>query len=152
MTLDPADQRPDFDESSYDPAKVFTVKQFTGARNAVRFYRVMAILTGTLLLILTAEMIYKYIITPLMGGSAAEALTFGGFNLAAAIAITHGWCYVVYLISCWWLNSTMRWGLRRMLILALAGVIPVMSFILERRIVREVDQTLDEAVVIAPKA
>lgn len=147
---DPQDQRPEFDEASHDPATVFTVSRYTSARNAERFYRVMAFITGTMLLILTAEMIYKYIITPLMGGSAAEALQFGNFNLAAAIAICHGWCYVVYLVACWWLNSAMKWSLGRMLLLALAGVIPVMSFILERKIHHEVERRLDEAVVIAP--
>lgn len=145
------DQRPEFDENSYDPATVFTVSRYTSARNALRFYRVMALITGTMLLILTAEMIYKYIITPIMGGDPSEALLIGNFNLAAAIAITHGWCYVVYLVSCWWLNSVMKWKLTRMIVLALAGVVPVMSFILERKIHREVDRRLDEAVVIAPK-
>ena len=136
------DSRPDFDESD-----VWSVKRFTSARNALKFYRVMAFITGTMLLILTAEMIYKYLIA----ADSETALTFGDFNLAAAIAICHGWCYVVYLIACFWLNSSMRWKLGRLLILALAGVVPVMSFILERRISRRVDAELDAAVVVAPK-
>ena len=128
------DSRPDFDENN-----VWSVKRFTSARNALKFYRVMALITGTMLLILPVEMIYKYLI-------------FGGFNLAAAIAICHGWCYVVYLIGCFWLNQQMRWTLGRYLILALAGVVPVMSFILERRIHRQVDAELEAAVVVAPKS
>ncbi|HLR44349.1 MAG TPA: DUF3817 domain-containing protein [Brevibacterium sp.] len=136
----------------FDPDEVWTVKQFTSARNAVRFYRVLALLTGTMLMILTVEMLYKYLYVPfVLGGSPADALNFGGFDLAAAIAISHGWCYVVYLIACFWLNSSMRWKLGRLLILALAGVVPVMSFILERRISRRVDAELDAAVVVAPK-
>lgn len=136
----------------FDPDEVWTVKQFTSARNAVRFYRVLAIITGTMLLILTVEMLYKYVYVPLvLGGSPSEALNFGGFDLAAAIAISHGWCYVVYLIACFWLNQAMRWKLKRLLILALAGVVPVMSFILERRIHRQVDAELEAAVVVAPK-
>ena len=137
------DSRPDFDESD-----VWSVKRFTSARNALKFYRVMAFITGTMLLILTAEMIYKYLIA----ADSETALTFGDFNLAAAIAICHGWCYVVYLIGCFWLNQQMRWSLGRYLILALAGVVPVMSFILERRIHRQVDAELEAAVVVAPKS
>jgi hypothetical protein len=45
----------------------------------------------------------------------------------------------------------MRWKIGRLLILALAGVVPVMSFILERRIHRQVEAELDAAVVVAPK-
>jgi integral membrane protein len=137
---------------SFDPDEVWTVKQFTSARNALRFYRVMALLTGTMLMILTVEMLYKYLYVPfVLGGSPSEALNFGGFDLAAAIAISHGWCYVVYLIACFWLNQAMRWKLGRLLILALAGVVPVMSFILERRIHRQVETELEAAVVVAPK-
>ncbi|UVI35163.1 DUF3817 domain-containing protein [Brevibacterium spongiae] len=137
------DSRPNFDESN-----VWSVKRFTSARNALKFYRVMALITGTMLLILTVEMIYKYLIA----ADSATALTFGDFNLAAAIAICHGWCYVVYLIGCFWLNQQMRWTLGRYLILALAGVVPVMSFILERRIHRQVEGELEAAVVVAPKS
>ena len=147
---DPQDQRPEFDENSHDPETVFTVSRYTSARNAERFYRVMALITGTMLMILTLEMIYKYIITPLMGGDPSTALLIGNFNLGAAIAISHGWCYVVYLVASWWLTTSMKWSLRRMLVLALAGVVPVMSFIWERKGHHEVEQRLDEAVVIAP--
>ena len=143
MVTDPQDARPDFDEDA-----VWTVKRFTSARNALKFYRVMAIITGTMLMILTVEMIYKYLIA----ADPKTALMFGDFNLAAAIAISHGWCYVVYLIGCFWLNQQMRWSLGRYLVLALAGVVPVMSFILERRIHRQVEAELAAAVVVAPKS
>lgn len=133
-----------------DQADVWTVQQYTSARNSLRFYRVMSFITGTMLLILTAEMIYKYLLTPLAGGSPSQALQFGSFNLAAAIAICHGWCYVVYLISCFWLNHQMRWRLGRFILLALAGVVPVMSFVLERFIRKQVQQAMDDAVVVAP--
>ncbi|RBP68197.1 integral membrane protein [Brevibacterium sanguinis] len=136
------DSRPEFDEDA-----VWSVKRFTSARNAEKFYRVMAIITGVMLLILTVEMIYKYLIA----ADPSTALMFGEFNLAAAIAICHGWCYVVYLIGCFWLNQQMRWSLGRYIVLALAGVVPVMSFILERRITRQVEAELEAAVVVAPK-
>ncbi len=46
----------------------------------------------------------------------------------------------------------MRWTLGRYIVLALAGVVPVMSFILERRINRQVEAELAAAVVVAPKS
>ncbi|WP_373566578.1 DUF3817 domain-containing protein [Brevibacterium sp. 91QC2O2] len=144
VAADPMDARPDFDENN-----VWTIKRFTSARNALRFYRVMAIITGIMLLALTVEMIVKYVVFPLAGLS-GEALAIGGFDLGEAIAICHGWCYVVYLISCFWLNQQMRWSIGRLLLLALAGVIPVMSFILERKTSHRVARELDAAVVVAP--
>src|SRR5699024_3037212 len=137
------DSRPDFDESD-----VWSVKRVTSARNALKFYRVMAFITGTMLIILTAEMIYKYLIA----ADSDAAFTFGDFHPAAASAICHFRYYVVYLIGCFWLNQQMRWSLGRYVILALAGVVPVMSFILERRIHRQVDAELEAAVVVAPKS
>lgn len=148
---DPLDRRPDFNED--DPNAVFTLNRWQSARNALRFYRIMAIITGVMLLILTIEMIFKYLIWGLMmGGNPAEALTFGSFNAAAAVAIAHGWCYVAYLIVCFWLNSQMKWGLKNLLVLALAGVVPVMSFIVEAKIHRRGEKELDDAVVVAPKS
>lgn len=133
--------RPDLDGK-----ELWTVKRYSSARHAAKFYQVMALLTGTFLVILTFEMIYKYLIAP----DPATALIVGNFNLAAAIAICHGWCYVVYLISDFWLWQQMKWKIGDFLIIALAGVVPFMSFFLERRISRRVERELDEAVVVAP--
>ncbi|GAB3042393.1 DUF3817 domain-containing protein [Sediminivirga luteola] len=131
---------------------LWTVKRYTSARNALKVYRVMAIITGVFLMILTVEMIYKYLIAPfLLGLDSQTALVFGGFDLAAAIAISHGWCYVVYLIVDFWLWQQMRWKIGTFLIIALAGVVPLMSFFLERRITRRTEAELDAAVVVAPK-
>lgn len=144
------DRRPEFDED--DPNAVFTLSRWQSARNALRFYRIMAIITGIMLLVLTAEMIIKYLIWGLiMGGNPSEALVFGSFNAAAAVAIAHGWCYVAYLITTFWLNSQMKWGLKNLIIMALAGVIPVMSFIVEAKLHRRAVRELDDAVVVAPK-
>lgn len=153
MVTDPHDarQHPDDARPDLSDDNVWLYSRYTSALNASRFYRVMAVITGILLLILTVEMIYKYIIVGLiLNGDVSQALMIGNFNLAAAIAISHGWCYVVYLISCLWLNQTMRWMLSRLLVMALAGVVPVMSFILERRVHHRVQDELDAAVVVAP--
>ena len=76
-----------------------------------------------MLIVLCVEMLLKY-------GLHAE-------SLAAAFAwvpYAHGWVYVVYLITVFDLWSTMRWRFGRLVTMALAGVVPVMSFVLERKV------------------
>lgn len=88
-------------------------------------YRVMAWVTGTFLLLLTLEMALKY------GLNAGEAV------LGDWIAITHGWIYVVYLVTVVDMWSKLRWGAGRLVTLVAAGVVPGLSFVVERRVTRE---------------
>ena len=64
--------------------------------------------------------------------------TGGGVNISLFILVAHGWFYVVYLFACFRVWSLMRWPLRRFILLALGGVIPVLSFIMEVKVSREV--------------
>lgn len=126
------------------PEQVSTTETTTNpwvkrARGAAQRYRVLAWITGTMLLLLCVEMILKYV------------LQLPGFNVdgdprseaARIIAMVHGWVYVIYLVTCFDLWSTMRWRLGRLVTLALAGVVPVMSFVLERRVHREALAAID---------
>ena len=120
-------------------------------RGALRFYQVAAIITGVLLLLLLcAEMIMKYAFgLELELGGAHGFLAFvpidtvTAMNLSTGILIVHGWFYVVYLFSDFRLWSLMRWPFSRFIIIALGGVVPFLSFILEARIGREVRTYLD---------
>ena len=105
---------------------------------ALRFYVVMANVTGIFLLLLCAEMVLRYAIgfDVEIGGPFGfvwlvphEQVT--AFNLSTAILVVHGWLYVIYLIADFWLWSLMRWPFLRFIIIALGGVIPVLSFVLE---------------------
>jgi hypothetical protein len=51
--------------------------------------------------------------------------------LSIGILIVHGWLYVMYLFAGFRLWSMMRWPIGKFLIIALGGVIPVLSFIVE---------------------
>ena len=93
---------------------------------ALARYRVMAIVTGVMLLVLTVEITVKYLVV--------RVDSWPG----DAIAIVHGWIYVVYLVTVFDLWSRLRWPPGRFVALVLAGVVPVVSFVVERRIVREV--------------
>lgn len=117
------------DMVSPDPARVM---------KALQRYRVMAIITGSFLLVVFVDVIVKY------GGD----LVFGWRNEAfiafsSIIAIVHGWVYVVYLVTCLDLWSRMKWSLGRGVYMALGGVVPLLSFYAERRIAAEVADSLD---------
>ncbi|RFA13436.1 hypothetical protein B7R22_12210 [Subtercola boreus] len=135
---------------------------FGRIRSALTFYRVCSIITGTFLLLLCAEMLLKY--TPIgveieLGGphgflALVPDGTVTAVNLSTIILIVHGWFYVVYLFSCFQLWSRMRWGFTRFIVLALGGVIPLLSYFLEGRIAREVTAYLArrEAQPVDPSA
>lgn len=92
------------------------------AERALSIYRVMGIVTGVWLLLLVLEMILKYVVD-VSGGHEPVLGTW--------VAITHGIIYVIYLASVFHLWSTMSWSLSRLVYLAVAGVIPFLSFVLE---------------------
>ncbi|WP_372593258.1 DUF3817 domain-containing protein [Actinotalea sp.] len=94
------------------------------AAGALRRFRVMAWVTGTMLLVLCLEMLLKYVL------KADESVV----RLFAWVPQAHGLVYIVYLVTVMDLWSTMRWRLGRLVTMVLAGVVPVMSFVLERRV------------------
>lgn len=131
---------------------------FPRIRRALKIYKVTSVITGTMLLLLCAVMVMKYAFNvqlflftpegfakfePLAPEGVETDYQPAGFDLFKAILIAHGWFYVVYLISNFMLWSPMRWNFMRFLVLALGGVIPLMSFFLEVRVAREVDAYLD---------
>ncbi|WP_425954975.1 DUF3817 domain-containing protein [Xylanimonas sp. McL0601] len=108
------------------------------ARGALARYRFMAILTGVMLLLLTAWCIVKYVFGAWWGLD-VDALV-GATWIVAPI---HGWVYVVYLVTVLQAWSTMRWGWGRLFTMVVAGVVPVMSFIVEHRVHRDGEVKLD---------
>lgn len=127
-------------------------------RKALKIYKVTSVITGVMLLLLCAVMVMKYAFNvqlflftpdgfakfePLAAEGVESDYQPEGFDLFKVILIAHGWFYVVYLISNFMLWSPMRWHFMRFLLLALGGVIPLLSFFLEVRIAREVTGFLD---------
>lgn len=115
-------------------------------RGALKFYRIAAYITGVFLLLLIFEMVFKY--TPLqlemeIGGpggffALVPVDTVTAFNLSSAILIAHGWMYVVYLFADFRLWSIMRWPFSYFISIALGGVVPLLSFIVEHFMTRRV--------------
>lgn len=138
------------------------IEQLPQIRTAITFYRVMSWVTGVFLLLLVAEMVLKYSPThvelfafgasgPLAleavvpgagcqwyslfvpGGMGCEIASLGdGFNISLSILIAHGWIYVVYLFASFRLWSLLRWPFARLFAMALGGVVPFLSFFVER--------------------
>ena len=123
---------------------------FPAIRGALRFYQIASVITGVMLLLLCAEMIIKYAFDYelFLGGSGgflwfAQVDAFGestgdGLNLSLGILIAHGWFYVVYLFACFRVWSLMRWNFLRFIMLALGGIVPLLSFFMEARVGRDV--------------
>jgi hypothetical protein len=126
---------------------------FPAIRGALKFYQICSVITGTMLLLLCAEMLIKYVLgyelflggsggflwfAPVVEGPEGLESTGDGLNLSLGILVAHGWFYVVYLFACFRVWSLMRWPFWRFLLLASGGIVPLLSFFLEVRVARDV--------------
>ena len=101
------------------------------ARGSLTRYRVMAIITGVMLLVLCVEMFFKYVVP------VDVVIDYMGW-----VPFAHGWIYVVYLVTVLDLWAKMRWGFGRLATMVVAGVVPVMSFVLEKKVHAEAEAKL----------
>jgi integral membrane protein len=97
-------------------------------------YRVMAYVTGVLLVLLTAGCIAKYVLD-----------IAGATGFVTAIGIAHGWLYVVYLVFAFDLGSKAKLPLGRLAWVLLAGTVPTAAFFVERWITRTVEPQLSDS-------
>lgn len=131
---------------------------FPAIRAALKFYQICSVITGTMLLLLCAEMLIKYALgyelflggsggflwfAPVVEGPEGLESTGDGLNLSLGILVAHGWFYVVYLFACFRVWSLMRWPFWRFLLLASGGIVPLLSFFLEVRVARDVRAYLE---------
>lgn len=96
-------------------------------RSALTRYRVMAYVTGTLLIVLTVAVIVKYT----AGGDPADDVT-------AVVGIAHGWLFILYLLTVLDLTIKARLSWWRAVVVGLCGTIPVLTFLAERSTVKAV--------------
>jgi len=120
-------------------------------RGSLTFYKIFAFVTGIMLLILVAKMImdYGFGYELYAGGTTAEGaenvLGFypqesvtGGTGISYWTAVIHGWIYVIYIVAGFRLWYLMNWKIGRLITIVLGGVVPFLSFVVERKIAREV--------------
>ncbi|PPK97606.1 integral membrane protein [Kineococcus xinjiangensis] len=93
-------------------------------------YRVMAWVTGIGLLFVVAGMVQEYAL------HAGDAIT-------RVMGPVHGAFYILLLITTFDLGTRVRWNVKRMLLTALAGTVPFLSFYAERENTRSVARRLD---------
>ncbi len=96
-------------------------------------FRVMAWIVGVFLLVLV------FIAVPLK--YLADSPT-----MVAIVGPIHGFLYIVYLITAFDLAVRARWPFVRTVLVLLAGTIPVMSFVAERKATRWIRASTDQAV------
>ncbi|MFC7266946.1 DUF3817 domain-containing protein [Streptomyces lutosisoli] len=104
-------------------------------------YRVMAYVTGVLLVLLTLGVIAKYLLD-----------MNGAVDFTRVVAIAHGWLYVVYLIFAFDLGSKAKWPVGKQLWVLLAGTIPTAAFFVERKISRELESKVTDGSPVVAKA
>ncbi|NUS26178.1 MAG: DUF3817 domain-containing protein [Streptomyces sp.] len=104
-------------------------------------YRVMAYVTGVLLVLLTLGVIAKYLFE--MDG--ADSFT-------SVVGIAHGWLYVVYLVFAFDLGSKAKWPVKKQLWVLLAGTIPTAAFFVERKVTHELEAKVSEDGAVVAKA
>jgi integral membrane protein len=97
------------------------------ARRALGFFKVMAFAVGVGLLILTLEVILHY-------GFQNESLAWW--------SPIHGVLFMVYVVSVANLGFKVGWTMGKMVLLMLAGMVPLLSFWAERKVAREIEPRL----------
>ena len=107
-------------------------EQVPGIRGALLRYRIMAYLVGVLLVVLVLiGMPLKYFVD---NGS---VVTWTG--------VPHGWLYMILLVTAYDLGRRVHWPWGRLLIIALAGTVPFLSFWAEYSARNDVQARLRDA-------
>ena len=90
---------------------------------AVLRYRVMAYVTGVVLVVLC------FVGIPLQ--------VAGHPSVANNVGVVHGILYIIYLVFAWILSRKLELATKPTVIMLLAGTIPIMTFIVERWVTRQ---------------
>jgi integral membrane protein len=97
-----------------------------GLKGALARYRVLAYVVGVGLLALVGAMIMR--------------LAFDQPQYSAIVGPVHGFLYVIYLILAVDLGLKARWPIVKTGLVLLAGTIPFVSFIAERKVTKELSE------------
>jgi integral membrane protein len=92
----------------------------------------MAYVVGVLLVLLV------FVAMPLKYLAHSEAMI-------SIVGPTHGFLFMVYLVTVIQLAAVFRFGIGRTVLIMAAGVVPFLSFVMERRVTHDVRGRLAEA-------
>ncbi|RFU84290.1 DUF3817 domain-containing protein [Streptomyces triticagri] len=110
-------------------------------RSVLTRYRVMAYVTGVLLILLVLGMIAKYLLD-----------VDGAADFTRVVSIAHGWLYVVYLVMAFDVGSKAKLPVARQLWVLIAGTIPTAAFFVERKLSRELEPLVTDGSTATAKA
>jgi integral membrane protein len=99
------------------------------SKRALTFFKVMAVVVGVGLLLLVLGMVLRY--------------GFERPRLSELWSPVHGFLYMVYVVATANLGFKVKWGLGKMVLVMLAGTVPLLSFWAERRVSDEVESRLE---------
>jgi integral membrane protein len=108
--------------------QVRPIRDVSAARKALGFFKVMAIAAGCALFVLVVIIVIN-----------------GGFGRGGASVVwspIHGFIYFVFVVSIANLGFRVGWSLPRMVLTMMCGFVPVLPFIVERKVAREVEAQL----------
>jgi integral membrane protein len=94
---------------------------------ALARYRVMAVVVSIALFVLLFGMVLRY--------------GFDYAHFSEVYSPIHGALYIVYLVTVVLLAQRARWSLLRTVGVMVAGAVPVLSYVVERRVVRDAGET-----------
>ncbi len=95
-------------------------------------YRIMAYVVGVLLVLLVlVAMPLKYV--------------WGDDRWVTYLGIPHGWLYMLLLVTAWDLGRRVKWSLRNLVMIGLAGTVPFLSFVAEYFARKDVQRKLADS-------
>jgi integral membrane protein len=108
--------------------QVRPIRDVAAARKALGFFKVMAITAGCALFVLIGVIVNN-----------------GGFGKGGASAVwspIHGAIFFVFVLSIANLGFKVGWSLPRMILIMMSGFVPVLPFIVERKVARDLEARL----------
>ena len=100
-------------------------------KGALTRCRVMAYVVGVTLLVFAVLIVLKY---------TTDNTQID--KVESWVAVVHGWLYFIYLITIVDLARRVRFSINRIVLTALAGMVPFLSFVMERRVTADVEKLL----------
>ncbi len=97
-------------------------------RGALTRYRVMAGIVGVLLVVLILIGVPLKYLTP----ETSNPQQLGEW-ITTYLGIAHGWLYMIFLVTAFWLSRKAGWDLPFTIVTLLCGTVPLLSFWAERR-------------------
>ncbi|MFB9675438.1 DUF3817 domain-containing protein [Streptosporangium vulgare] len=103
--------------------------------SALKPFRVLAYIVGVMLLVLVTCIVLRY--------------GFGIEEPSKIVSPIHGFLYMLYLVATMNLGMKARWTWPYIVGVMLAGTVPLLSFVFERKVTRRVESELATAAAAA---